>query len=200
MASRMKGVLLILTVLTGSLVSFGAGPLYRHEDPAIQQEFQNTYLDIKGRHAFLTTGTSGYHLTGQGSGVKPIWEDKTVLPYLTLTTDLAGGTPDTFNTLYRDSIIKGWIGFNGTGTIAIGDSYNVTSITDHGTGDYTVTWDRDFGNTSYAVVCAAYYSGQCTINNTGGVLGGSVRIFVEDNAGSAVDRAYVSVIAVGRGS
>ena len=33
--------------------------------------------------------------------------------------------------------VKGWIDFNGTGTIAINDSYNVSGIVDNGTGDYT---------------------------------------------------------------
>jgi len=35
---------------------------------------------------------------------------------------------------------KAWVNFNGTGTIAIRDSYNVTSLTDNGVGDYTVTF------------------------------------------------------------
>ena len=58
--------------------------------------------------------------------------------------------------------VKGWISFNGTGTISINDSYNVTSITDNGVGDYTITWDTDFANTNYAVV------GNC--GHAGGVL------------------------------
>ena len=45
---------------------------------------------------------------------------------------------------YHTSASKGWIVFNGTGTVAIGASYNVTSITDNVTGNYTVTWATDF--------------------------------------------------------
>ena len=33
---------------------------------------------------------------------------------------------------------KAWVNFNGTGTVAIRGDYNVSSITDSGTGDYTV--------------------------------------------------------------
>jgi hypothetical protein len=46
----------------------------------------------------------------------------------------AGGT-------YRNAprgIAAAWVNFNGTGTVAIRDSENVGSITDNGTGDYTV--------------------------------------------------------------
>lgn len=50
----------------------------------------------------------------------------------------------------KQRMIKGWISLNGTGTIAINDSHNVTSITDNGVGDYTITWDTDFANANYA--------------------------------------------------
>tara|TARA_R110000796_G_scaffold164853_1_gene281695 strand:+ start:415 stop:789 length:375 start_codon:yes stop_codon:yes gene_type:complete len=39
-------------------------------------------------------------------------------------------------TLTKQSAAKAWIAFNGTGTIAIKDSNNFTSISDDGTGDY----------------------------------------------------------------
>lgn len=35
---------------------------------------------------------------------------------------------------------RAWVNFNGTGTVAIRESGNVTSITDNGTGDYTVNF------------------------------------------------------------
>ena len=47
---------------------------------------------------------------------------------------------------------KAWINFNGTGTIAIQDSFNVTSITDNGIGNYTVTFATDFANDDYAAL------------------------------------------------
>ena len=42
-------------------------------------------------------------------------------------------------------IAKAWVNFNGTGTIAARDSENVSSLTDNGTGDYTVNIGNDFG-------------------------------------------------------
>lgn len=47
-------------------------------------------------------------------------------------------------------IARAWVNFNGTGTLAIRDSYNVTSVTDNGTGDYTVNFTTNFSNTNYA--------------------------------------------------
>ena len=46
---------------------------------------------------------------------------------------------------------KAWVNFNGTGTVAIRDSFNVGSITDNGTGDYTVNFAANMSNDDYAV-------------------------------------------------
>lgn len=53
-------------------------------------------------------------------------------------TELNVGSPtDTTNS---QQLAKAWVNFNGTGTVAIRDSFNVDSITDNGTGDYTVNF------------------------------------------------------------
>ena len=46
-------------------------------------------------------------------------------------------------------ISKAWVNFNGTGTVAIRDSYNVSSITDNGTGDYSVVFSAAMSNANY---------------------------------------------------
>jgi len=43
-----------------------------------------------------------------------------------------------------------WVNFNGTSTVAIRDSENVSSITDSGTGDYTANFAVAMANTNYA--------------------------------------------------
>jgi len=45
-----------------------------------------------------------------------------------------------------------WVNFDGTGTVAIRDSFNVSSVTDNGTGDYTVTFTTAMANANYAPV------------------------------------------------
>ena len=47
---------------------------------------------------------------------------------------------------------KAWVNFNGTGTVAIRDDFNVTSITDHATGQYTVNLESNaVANSNYSV-------------------------------------------------
>ena len=58
--------------------------------------------------------------------------------------DSAGTTIGTF--------CRAWVNFNGTGTVAIRASFNVSSITDNGTGDYTVNFTTSMPDTNYAVL------------------------------------------------
>lgn len=57
---------------------------------------------------------------------------------------------------------RAWVNFNGTGTVAIRASGNVSSITDNGTGDYTVNFTTAMPDANYAVVITAtnYNQGQ----------------------------------------
>ena len=48
-------------------------------------------------------------------------------------------------------LAKAWVNFNGTGTIAARDSFNVASLTDTATGNYTVNINNDFGAADYSV-------------------------------------------------
>jgi hypothetical protein len=49
-------------------------------------------------------------------------------------------------------LAKSWVNFDGTGTVAIRDSYNVSSITDNGTGDYTVNYSTALNNSNYCAL------------------------------------------------
>ena len=51
-------------------------------------------------------------------------------------------------------LAKAWVNFNGTGTVAIRASYNVSSITDNGTGSYTANFTTALADASYAVTGA----------------------------------------------
>lgn len=50
-------------------------------------------------------------------------------------------------------IAKAWVSFNGTGTVAIRASGNVSSITDNGTGSYTVNFTTAMPDANYGVCC-----------------------------------------------
>lgn len=45
---------------------------------------------------------------------------------------------------------KAWVNFNGTGTVAIRASGNVSSITDNGVGDYTVNFISGMSDANYS--------------------------------------------------
>ena len=49
-------------------------------------------------------------------------------------------------------LAKVWLNMNGTGTVAIRDSFNIASITDNGTGDHTGTFTNAMNNDDF--VCA----------------------------------------------
>jgi len=98
----------------------------------------------------------------------------------------------------KDSIIKGWVRFDGTGDCTPADSFNVSSVTDNGTGDYTINWDTDFANTNYCVVGSANRStnySACLQPDTFAV--GSVRVFCVAGDNSKVDCDVVCVMAIG---
>ena len=47
------------------------------------------------------------------------------------------------------TLCRAWVNFNGTGTVAIRASFNVSSITDNGTGDYTVNFTTALTDANY---------------------------------------------------
>jgi hypothetical protein len=67
----------------------------------------------------------------------------------TLST-LDGSQSVPVNTVAQGSA-KAWVNFNGTGTVAIRASFNVSSITDDGTGTYTVNFTTAMSDANYSI-------------------------------------------------
>jgi len=97
---------------------------------------------------------------------------------------------------------RAWVNFNGTGTVAIRASGNVSSITDNGTGDYTVNFTNAMPDVNYSIVGSSgsgnSYGSYCFNNPGAGArfATGSCRInsFITQTAGLAdVDTVCVSV-------
>ena len=79
------------------------------------------------------------------------------MPYGNLLADVVQssvtGTPPQFNDgsgTQTGTLCRAWVNFNGTGTVAIRASFNVSSITDNGTGKYTVNFTNAFANANYS--------------------------------------------------
>ena len=78
------------------------------------------------------------------------------------------GEGNSTTTNLQQGLAKAWVNFDGTASGAASrDSFNVSGMTDNGTGDYTVTINNDFGNANYSAV-------GCCIAGTGSGNNGQV--------------------------
>jgi hypothetical protein len=77
---------------------------------------------------------------------------------------------------------RAWVNFNGTGTVAIRASGNVSSITDNGTGDYTVNFSTAMPDANYSAIAVA--SGQYGTN-----MGGQIGMFTNATVGGGAETA-----------
>jgi hypothetical protein len=92
---------------------------------------------------------------------------------------------------------RAWVNFNGTGTVAIRASGNVSSITDGGTGIYTVNFSTAMPDANYS------WSGSATANSGSNMIMGnnspvaptaSALAIMAVNAGVAlIDAPYICV-------
>jgi hypothetical protein len=94
---------------------------------------------------------------------------------------------------------RAWVNFNGTGTVAIRASGNVSSITDNGTGVYTVNFTTAMVDVNYSV------TGQCTTpGSMAGVLNapwaasadqalGSIKVGSLNTTFGTFDHSYIEL-------
>lgn len=120
---------------------------------------------------------------------------------LTLST-LSDGTNSTSATNPILGSAKAWVNFNGTGTPAVRASYNVSSITDNGTGDYTVNLTNALASVNGCVVLGQSYlntRGDTALNHNtiaGGYMASTSTVNVQtviNSAGAYYDVTTFSV-------
>ena len=123
---------------------------------------------------------------------------------ITLSAPAVAGTttltlPATTGTVLNDAtcgVCRAWVNFNGTGTVAIRASFNVTSITDNGTGEYTVNFTTAMSDANYSVV---YGSGEGTAGSGSRIAAQSgnttttQRIAIRNLSNTLVDAEQVNV-------
>lgn len=93
---------------------------------------------------------------------------------------------------------KVWVNFNGSGTVAIRASYNVSSITDNATGDYTVNFTNALADANYASASIGYHlsgvsEGPVDVFYTTLPTSSAIRIQFRGNAGG--DASLVNYVA-----
>lgn len=89
---------------------------------------------------------------------------------------------------YHPSSPKAWVAFNGTGTPALLQSYNVTSLTDNGVGDYTINLTVAFSATNYACTSAGVGTGN--FRSFSATATGGPRMLVYSAAPAPTDENY----------
>jgi hypothetical protein len=107
-----------------------------------------------------------------------------------------------FNSGYGSSATaygcRAWVNFNGTGTVAIRGSGNVSSITDNGVGDYTVNFTTAMPDVNYSVVMASSVDGnynQTGVNQTAlTAAGAKVRTMTAGGAYADSNGANVAIL------
>jgi hypothetical protein len=62
---------------------------------------------------------------------------------------------------------RAWVNFDGIGTVAIRDSFNVSSITDNGTGAYSVNFDNAMANANYCATVLTQYDNTNAVTTAG---------------------------------
>jgi hypothetical protein len=100
---------------------------------------------VDGGTGLTSAGTSGNVLTSDGTN----WTSSVAPTPAALST--ASGSAPSYSA-------RAWVSFNGTGTVAIRGSGNVSSITDNGTGDYTVNFTTAMADTNYSFVTGGMYA------------------------------------------
>ena len=101
-----------------------------------------------------------------------------------------------YGSLATGYVARAWVNFNGTGTVAIRASGNVSSITDNGTGDYTVNFTTAMPDANYTITGASMISTTSLSLFFGpytSTSASSARIFTLNSSFVLVDSAYVQV-------
>jgi hypothetical protein len=124
---------------------------------------------------------------------------------LTIST-LSDGTNSTSSTNCIQGSAKAWVNFNGTVTTpsTIRASYNVSSITRNGTGDYTINFTNALTDANYAATCSSrqltasgYLSVATDVNTSGTALTRTTttyQIQCQNVVGGLNDNPYMQVI------
>jgi len=124
-------------------------------------------IDAKGR--VTTASTSAFSTTPADGSIT--------------FAKLSTSTTEADNVAKRTA--KAWVNFNGIGTVGTRDDFNVSSITDNNTGDYTINFSTALSSASYCVTgCATHDNASYT----------SVVMIDRDNSGMQAESCRINVI------
>jgi hypothetical protein len=105
------------------------------------------------------------------------------------------GEGNSTTTNLQQGLAKVWCAFNGTGTIAVRDSFNTASLTDNGTGTHTVNYTSAIATVEYAVT-TSHQENQVNCCYVGPTVS-SVRVDSRNDAGTYSDIDHKTAVAHG---
>ena len=97
-------------------------------------------------------------------------------------SNISDGTTTVGTSYVVNGSAKAWVNFNGTGTIATRDSFNVASLTDNATGDSTINFTANMGNSNYNATTIPRIN--ASIKGTVATFHAALNIRVQSRAGS----------------
>jgi hypothetical protein len=120
----------------------------------------------------------------------------------TLQVNTIQSTVSATATVFQDSagteigtLCRAWVQFDGTGTPAIKGSFNVSSITDHTVGEYSINFTNSLPDVNYSSSFSCNDNTNAAINNiviTTAPTTTSVRIAAVNSGSGALDLTIIS--------
>ena len=92
---------------------------------------------------------------------------------------------------------KAWGRWNGTGTIAVQDSHNLSSVTDGGTGNYSANFSNNMANANYAGIAGSRWSDGQAGTYQDYIYVGSCKVGTGNHAGADADQDTVTLVIFG---
>lgn len=165
-------------------------------DPSARTDVINR--PVKGVVSVMTKWLETFHL----AGTFDFTNTTSTTPYTGIgiipCAASTAATPEQHG-LYRDNVLKAWAFVTVAGGVpSLTDSFNISSVTDNAVADFTLAFDRDFANATYAWCGVSATAGRTVVvpGDTFVQSTGSLRYRTADIDGGYQDFTHV-VIAIG---
>ena len=108
------------------------------------------------------------------------------------------GEGNSTTTNLQQGLAKQWVRFDGTG-LTVEDSFNTSSVTDNGTGDYSPVLTSSMSSENYSPLYTSSQYHELMGNNGGttGTLASGYKINIRNSSNSAADTGRVSTSVLG---